>query len=154
MDRDALPDLSSSNIAQLVVTGAPGASLLPQVQGELLLAMVAKTHVIDEAATYWWDSLPNAERIDYGQSSSTWRTELIRAIEVFSEEGAYLVITDDESSLWPIIRIPDAESVVSTIGDLPFFEFFFISDDATRLVFDTHHNSLVISNAKGVGGGK
>ncbi|MCW8344395.1 hypothetical protein M8V13_22865, partial [Stenotrophomonas sp. SG1] len=55
-----------------------------------------------------------------------------------------LVDTDERAKPWPIWTL-QASELIPLLGELPFFEYFVVLDGGATLLFDTHHNALVVS---------
>ncbi|XFC37374.1 hypothetical protein ACEF39_000339 [Stenotrophomonas indicatrix] len=55
-----------------------------------------------------------------------------------------LVASDERASPWPVWALRPGE-VIPLLSELPFFEYFLVLDGGATLLFDTHHNTLVVS---------
>ena len=55
----------------------------------------------------------------------------------------YLVVTNEQHYPWLVIAMP-AGDVQGLLLELPYFEYFVFDDAMERVVFDTHHNSLIL----------
>lgn len=93
----------------------------------------------DESSIRWWTS-PSRDRqiIPYSSTPRQLFNELL-----CTEGYARLFITDDEPPPWPSVHGPLAD-ILDLIDDCPFFEYFIVNAEGTRVLFDTHHNELVL----------
>lgn len=111
---------------------------------EALLASLVDVHGIDSERQYWWESLKNARSLNYGESGGGWK-ERISALLADMGDPIFIVVTDDEPSPWPVLRIEQGAELVRLLGEMHFFEYFVFSRDCERVFFDTHDNSLIWS---------
>lgn len=106
-----------------------------------LCEKVAAAFVSEPSSTWWWDSLRGpAERISYAPSDGL---DVIRRLIGNDDLHVFLVATDDNPRPWPAFsgRLSD---ILELLGELPSFEFFIADERPSWVVFDTHHNSLVV----------
>ncbi len=99
--------------------------------------------VIDEDVRWWWTSVkPESVTLHYGDANGL--DSLRRLLP--SGEVVRLAITDDHFAPWPVIE-GDVPSLLGLLGELSFFEFFVTSRTCDWVIFDTHHNDLVVAGA-------
>ncbi len=133
--------------SKLVALGAGSARLIAPNAANDLLHQVASMHVFDACARYWWSSLKHqAETTEYGSDTDVWRHAFDEHVQKMGGEGGgvFLAITDDEDRPWPVIVVPK-DRLIHLLLELPFFEYFVFEKSCDRVVFDTHHNTLVAS---------
>lgn len=114
-----------------------------EAESRELLGAVAERHKRSWDARWWWCELPEAEVLHYGDDEPA-RLILSR---LPPQTPARLVITDDESPPWPVIAGP-LRNLLDLIGEHRFFEYMLAADDASWLIFDTHHNDLVMTGVQ------
>ncbi|WP_133817310.1 hypothetical protein [Tahibacter aquaticus] len=113
-----------------------------------VLEKIAVLHVSDRALVYWWQGLHNVQaRLSYGTASTDGLDLLSEQLEKLDSEEIYLVATDDQLAPWPVF-VCCRHDVRGVLADMPFFEYFISTMDCSVLIFDTHHNELVLSIAK------
>ncbi len=116
--------------------------VLPDADAEAILHECARSFVEDPRKTWWWES-PKAgldvATVDYGDDGLH---ELDRLL-LRSKDPLFLVATDDEPPPWLVLQGP-WESLRGIIGENRNFEFFVFDPVRSRLLFDTHHNRLVL----------
>jgi hypothetical protein len=106
-----------------------------------ILGKIIDSFVRDESYIWWWQSLKTPKTIiDYG-GGLAWPLIL----NYFDEtEMCYFVITDDEPAPWFVI-----EGAVKELGmmvsELWRFEYFIVDVSFKKIIFDNHHNQLVVS---------
>ena len=59
-------------------------------------------------------------------------------------ESVFLVPTDDESPPWPVFT-GSIFYVIELLKEIRFFEYFLTDKNGTWVIFDTHHNTLVVT---------
>lgn len=102
---------------------------------------IADKYIKDRSFVWWWESLAGSYiEIDYGDDLS-W--PIIRKITPSLKQNVYLFVTDDEPEPWPIFY-GSLRNVGQLISRLWRFEYFITDENFEWLIFDTHHNSLII----------
>lgn len=103
-----------------------------------------KSHFVEEPdAIWWWEALSsNSVSIRYGSADGL---KLLGCL-IPSQELVRLAVTDDEPGHWPVFE-GEAGALCSLVREIPFFEFFVTSMECDWVVFDTHHNCLVVTGA-------
>lgn len=106
-----------------------------------LIAELATRFIDDPSCIWWWQSLRSRSRtISYGDSDGL----AILSSLIHKDENVYLVVTDDEPPPWSVFK-GKFYDIYKVIGELPYFEYFVVSESKKWIVFDTHHNSLYIA---------
>lgn len=118
----------------------PGVKELPAVEAAELLSAAAKRHLMDPAQLWWWMTPSGAHQtIHYGDSNG-----LDKVADIVPARGlAFLAVTDDEPRPWPVFEGTTGE-LIAVLRKVRFCEYFLGAVDLEWLVFDTHHNDLVI----------
>lgn len=134
--------MDDSNLAT-TISQLLGRDPLPPNRAAALLESLACRHGIDARFVYWWASKASADQtIQYDSSDEglSCLAELLAGVN-----GEMLLVASDECALpWPIWTL-QASELIPLLGELPFFEYFVVLDGGAALLFDTHHNTLVIS---------
>lgn len=132
------PDLT--NAIRRTIQKFPGMKELPAPEAAELLDAVAKRHVADPAQLWWWTTPSGAhETIHYGETEGL--DEVARIVPARST--AFLAVTDDEPRPWPVFKGTTAD-LIAVLREVRFCEYFLVAADLEWLVFDTHHNALVV----------
>lgn len=117
----------------------------PANRAARLLDALAVRHGMDSRSIFWWAGAPMAKRkIQYDGSEEGFSCLSTLLADVRGE--ICLVASDECPSPWPVWALRPSE-VIPLVSALPFFEYFLVLDDGATLVFDTHHNVLVVSSA-------
>lgn len=103
---------------------------------------VAKRFLRDRSMVWWWEALLHTPVvIEYGEGVS-W--PLVKRIVQNDTQIIYLFVTDDDPEPWQVLK--------GTLHDIGLFlaelwrvEYFITDENLSWLIFDTHHNSLVVS---------
>lgn len=106
-----------------------------------LLDRIADTFVDDRARAWWWTSLSvPSVIIGYGDADG------VDVLHRLLDPGTVVVlfVTDDEPSPWPAVQGPFA-ALSAVLGEMRQFEYFAVDPDCRWIVFDTHHNELVVA---------
>ena len=130
-------------IDQLVGSIA-GLRILLDHEAAPLLKALKSAFVGDEKSVWWWESLKVPCRsIEYDSEKS-----LDSLKSLLSEKGDILLlaVTNDDPPPWKVVegRLDD---LLEFVGELRYFEYFVTDASAAWIVFDTHHNQFVISDA-------
>lgn len=113
-------------------------------EGESLILEVAVKFVRDRRHHWWWENLRELpKRIQYQDDGLA----LLDGILEHDTGLLNLVITDDEEAPWPMI-VGTWNDLRSYLGSLHFFEFFLFDASQSWMVFDTHHNELLVIGDK------
>ena len=108
-------------------------------------------HVEDVSVVHWWSSLKSRHcAIEYGHDAAAWSHALESQMSKMEGREVFVAITDDEVGPWPIVSI-EKSCLAALLSELPFFEYFFFEANCDRIVFDTHHNTIVVSDTRSMG---
>lgn len=138
--------LNTLLIARQMTALSPQVSLIDSETANGLLASVAELHVNDPASVHWWTSLRNADTFFYGNDGTAWARMITQKASEMDGTSLFVSITDDEPGPWPVLRIENKFHLVELIKSLHFFEYMAFQEDARRLLFDTHANTIVSSS--------
>jgi len=103
---------------------------------------VADAFVDDREHLWWWESLRTPAKVgSYGKNDGLAHLQMILGCKSGS---LVLVVTDDEGPPWSAVRgaLP---RLIGMLRDHQYFEYFLVDDSFSWIVFDTHHNALVIA---------
>ena len=118
-----------------------GVTFLPREKSEKILKTIADIYITDRSSRWWWSSLSKkSKRISYKRNDGL--SALRDLINI--EDQCFLVVTDDEFPPWPIYfgRI---DRILEILSECRYFEYFLAAENNEWVVFDTHHNELVVS---------
>ncbi len=104
--------------------------------------LVADKFIKNRNNVWWWEDLTqDSVTIPYGDNDGL---SVIKQIVCDNTIIVNFFITDDEPEPWPIFQ-GSLETVINVVSEQRYFEFFITPLDLSWLIFDTHHNSLIIS---------
>lgn len=105
---------------------------------------IAEQYVIDRDFIWWWECLSKENTIIDYDDGLGWDcfAKFIQPLE----QQVYIVVTDDEPEPWSIYK-GSLLAVIDLLNNMWRFEYFIISEDLSWVIFDTHHNSLVITGS-------
>jgi len=110
---------------------------------ERVTALVAAAFVREPNCRWWWETLAvpaSAHPYDLEIDGLRWVEQLLGTFS-----GPFtLVITDDQFPPWEAVR-GSLDGLVAMVGDHRCFEYFIVDDSLSWILFDTHHNDLVIA---------
>lgn len=119
----------------------PGCSELSEEASTKVTNALQARFVREPEQTWWWSSLADDPvMIDYGDGDGLAAVSRILP----SEENAYLIITDDERPPWPVIH-GRIKHLLLLLKEVRFCEYCIMGEAYTWVIFDTHHNRLVIA---------
>ena len=102
---------------------------------------VAKKYIGNRNQTWWWESLKHKSvTIKYDDSDGLM---LLEKIVGNDNAEVIFVVTDDEPEPWAVFQ-GNFRSIIQVISEQRFFEYFITDQNYSWLIFDTHHNSLVV----------
>jgi len=90
---------------------------------------------------WWWEGLPDqAMRVPYADQEG-----LHIVLKIISETSDRLIlfVTDDSCAPWMCVS-GTASGLVDMLREQRFFEYFIVNSTMDWILFDTHHNSIVI----------
>lgn len=134
--------MDDSNLAT-TISQLLGRDPLPPDRAATLLESLAVRHGIDPRFVYWWAGKASADQTIQYDGSDEGLSCLAKLLAEVNGEIC-LVASDERASPWPIWTL-QASELIPLLGELPFFEYFVVLDDGATLLFDTHHNTLVVS---------
>lgn len=122
------------------IMSVPGLSQLSEAQAAEVLGALARQSVTDPAQIWWWANLTvDHETISYGERDGL--EEVARIVP--HQATALLVVTDDEPRPWPVF-LGKTSDLLAALREVRFCEYFLVDQDFKWIVFDTHHNTLVV----------
>jgi len=123
-----------------VLQTIPSGRILSSEEAQSFVTAVAGRYGIDLDSYFPWDKM---EGIVYPYDDpSGWGLLLSSMLNVFPGD-IYLVVTDEQHYPWPVIVMPAAD-VQDMLLELPYFEYFVFDAAMEEVVFDTHHDSLIL----------
>ena len=135
-------DFELLNEARSAIAGIDGVMELEKTDASDVITSVAERYMIDRSKVWWWQGMANeSTTIEYGDDYS-W--PLIQHMVLNEEQLVYLVITDDDPEPWPVFK-GTFSNIGKLIAELWRFEYFLTDKDFSWVIFDTHHNSLIVS---------
>ncbi len=117
---------------------------IENVRAAELTDAVAKKHLRDRSRVWWWEGLSNSPTVlEYGDELS-W--PFVQSIVQNENQKIYLFVTDDDPEPWPVF-IGNVIDIGRLLAELWRFEYFLTDENFSWVIFDTHHNTLVVSGA-------
>lgn len=105
-----------------------------------LVERIAGRYISDPDMIWWWGSLSKpSTTIDYGEAVSL---DIIRRL-LPGDADALLIVTDDVAPPWPVFA-GKLKSLLEYLGEQAHLEYILTDPDLSWLLFDTHHNTLVL----------
>ena len=127
------------------IAALTGKAALSEEAGAAQLSNVAALHGIDGDRVYWWGGLISPPRRMPYQNGSAGLALLNEVLAALQMEEVVLVATDEAPRPWPM-WVLRRDELIALLEALPFFEYFVAAPDGRTLVFDTHHNELLIAS--------
>jgi len=117
-----------------------GVRELDEAEARGVVEEVGRRFIRGTKKLWWWENLSvDSCALIYGDSDG-----LAMVSELLDDdESIWIVATDDECGPWPVWE-GRASDIVEMLGNLRFFEYFILSREYQWIVFDTHHNTLVV----------
>ncbi|MCK6521691.1 hypothetical protein L6R49_09655 [Myxococcota bacterium] len=122
---------------------APGLGVVELAEADAagVIRRARATFVTRPRVTWWWTALrPPTVTLPYGGQDGL--TLLVRLLP--AETRAVLVVTDDEPPPWPTFEGAIGD-LVALLRELRPFELWLSAREADWIVFDTHHDALVVA---------
>ncbi len=114
---------------------------LADIDAEGSANKIATLYVQDASKIWWWESLSVESRIiEYGETDGLKRIEEV----VDGDAWVFLFVSDDEPRPWLAFE-GQLTQVLEVISEQRFFEYMLADKTLEWVIFDTHHNSLVIA---------
>ena len=119
----------------------PDVTVLAHTAAQTFIDRVADTFVRDRTCMWWWEALDTpVVTVSYdGQGNGL--AELKSLLR--GAKQVKLVVTNEEPEPAGVVA-GAPEAITALIADLPVFEFAVADPDLAWLIFDTHHNLLVV----------
>ena len=115
--------------------------LLEPHEADQLRISVANRFGFPETLVWWWETLPNdATHLSYSDDNGF---DKLRQILSTKSGPLCLFVTDDEPPPWPCITGP-IEPLIRLLKEERFFEYFIVDHNLDWILFDTHHNKLIL----------
>jgi len=127
------------------IAALTGNAALSQDAGATQLGNMAALHGIDGDRVYWWAGLSRPPRRVPYEDGSAGLALLNEVLATLPLEEVMLVATDEAPQPWPM-WVLRRDELIALLEALPFFEYFVAAPDGRTLVFDTHHNELLIAS--------
>jgi len=127
------------------IAALTGNAALSQDAGATQLGNMAALHGIDGDRVYWWAGLSRPPRRVPYEDGSAGLALLNEVLATLPLEEVVLVATDEAPQPWPM-WVLRRDELIALLEALPFFEYFVAALDGRTLVFDTHHNELLIAS--------
>ncbi len=127
------------------IAALTGNAALSQDAGATQLGNMAALHGIDGDRVYWWAGLSRPPRRVPYEDGSAGLALLNEVLATLPLEEVVLVATDEAPQPWPM-WVLRRDELIALLEALPFFEYFVAAPDGRTLVFDTHHNELLIAS--------
>ncbi|MEO1262601.1 MAG: hypothetical protein AAFZ15_27595 [Bacteroidota bacterium] len=129
-----------NSIEQAIKNQTLGYSKLSEEEAEVELAKLKEAFRFDYKVLHLWGhNWENREICEYGEG---WGKELSRYLKDFAD-CIYLVVTDDEFYPW-VVYYGEKRELKGLLEEQRFFEYFVFDHSCKKVLFDTHHNSLIL----------
>ena len=118
---------------------------LSETDARDLIDRIATHYIVDRNRVWWWESL--AEKpviIDYGDYGEDPGWDYCMELIQSPKHPVYLVVTDDYPEPWPVFK-GSISAVASLLANLWLFEYIIVDENLSWVIFDTHHNCLVVT---------
>jgi hypothetical protein len=117
---------------------------IEDVRAAELADAVAKTYLQDRSRVWWWEGLSNRPTVfEYGDELS-W--PYVQSIVQNENQKIYLFVTDDDPEPWPVFT-GSVVDIGRLLAELWRFEYFLTDQSFSWVIFDTHHNTIMVSGA-------
>jgi hypothetical protein len=124
-----------------IVATKPRLRVLAADAADAATAAVAAAFISDPSRRWWWESVnTRSKSFEYDADGLA----ILDAIMSNVGEPLLLFATDDESPPWMVISGP-WQDLRSLVAETQFFEFLLVDAALSWIVFDTHHNRLLIA---------
>jgi hypothetical protein len=133
MDAELMAELDS------FVSVNPEVRWLEERKAISAIEALANRFEIPRTQVWWWEGREHARKIQYSEVDGLAVLEGL----VVPDSHVLLLVTDDEPPPWPSIEGP-LGLLMALVRKQRYFEFFVTDPGTDWVVFDTHHNELVI----------
>ena len=115
---------------------------LNEEDSKSLVDDLAVQYIADRNLVWWWEGLLDKPVvINYGDSLGwDYIVKLVRS----PDQNVYLVATDDNAEPWEVFE-GSLAAVVMLLENMWRFEYIIVDVNLSWIIFDTHHNSLVVA---------
>ena len=114
-----------------------------QSKAKIIIDHVFSEYIKDRSKIWWWESLKREFiLIDY-KDELGW--DYISNL-VDRNEMAYFIVTDDEPEPWPVYK-GSVKDIIFLLREMWRFEYIVVSENISWIIFDTHHNNLILSGS-------
>lgn len=133
MAEDLLAEIAETSVRPIA---------LPQWVVDPILDSIVQRFGIDRKNSWWWEGLDDeVVTIPYTGNGFD---EVHRLIAGWSTVVMVVTAENPEPAGVFVIREEDVEPL---LGESQFFEYALVSSDLSTIVFDTHHNTLIVREA-------
>lgn len=136
MDKNLLYEIENAILREII-----DCRLIPEDEGLRLIRQLAEKFAFDLDKRWLWDDARAKEALSYGESGQ-WEDLLKLQLASFKDR-VFLCVTNDDLYPWPIFDCRK-DQLVRLFAELPYFEYLLFDAAMERVLFDTHHNELVI----------
>jgi hypothetical protein len=137
MDAELLKSLSDYTQENSRVT------VLPADETSELATQVARHFGFSMNGRWWWEELPKAGATSISYTSGEDGLGALLKVIPEASQHVLLFVTDDEPPPWPCIG-GAVGPLVAMLRQQRFFEYFIVDSTMQWIVFDTHHNQLIV----------
>ncbi|WP_421797850.1 hypothetical protein [Haliscomenobacter sp.] len=114
---------------------------LTQDNTSLLLEQLRVAFNLNFNQLFLWET--KVEKSSSWEYGDDWDSIFSKLLNQYFPSSVYLVVTDDEFYPW-VVNAGDKVSVIALLYQQQFFEYFIFDDLIEKILFDTHHNNLVL----------
>lgn len=119
----------------------PEIKVLEAEESERLRLLIASRFGLVTERTWWWERLPKeAVSLPYSDEEGL---DLLLNILPTPTAPFWLFVTDDNPPPWTCIY-GTGTNLIEMLREQRFFEYFIVNAGLNWMVFDTHHNTLVM----------
>jgi hypothetical protein len=105
-----------------------------------LIQGIAQSLAMGPPQKWWWAGLASSRAIPYEDGKGL---DVVARIAAIASGPLFLVATDDEPPPWIALSGP-LSSLRQLLEQARYFEFFIVDSTMRWIVFDTHHNEVVV----------
>jgi len=116
-------------------------SVLTEKDAYSIVLKLAKSFSFDLSKQGIWADSIWEELFPYNDNHD-WEKLLVSLLGPFAE-NVYVAISDNEFFPWPVL-ICNKKSLVAFLNSQPYFEFFVFDTRMKKVLFDAHHNELIL----------
>jgi len=117
-------------------------SRLADNDAKMLIEKLVNHHSLDLSRLYLWEDIIPKASFFYGDNSSLWEDRFYSFLQDYDNE-IYLSVTDDEFYPWEIFKC-EKKTIIGLLNEQQYFEFFIFDISLKQILFDTHHNELIL----------